>query len=535
MRSGGVGLRLASAVSVFAYLACGWAAPPELTIEIKDYAAMPMTGAVNGPGNSAGLLARINFFREEPGGGRKRLFVNDLNGPLYILDKETKKTITYLDFNGLPGRPGLFHRLAIDQLLASGFISFEFDPDYARNGKFYTIHLEDPALTASSLPDNKNFPGLNTSGYTATSPILTFGPTEREAVLIEWTDSNTANSTFEGTARELMRLQYSGRIHPMADLIFNPTARPGDPDWRVMYVATGDGGNGEQTSSVRSNPQRLDMLVGKILRIIPDLKEHASASTVSGNGRYRIPNDNPFTSTGGARKEIWAYGLRNPHRLTWDADPANRADNHLIALVIGLSTWETVDIIHKGANYGYSLREGPQQLNADNSLAAPPDKDVVPVQIDAAKTDGTVHPTYPVIAYGHSKNAGIIAIANGFVYRGNAIPALRGKFLFCDITSGRIWWANMKEMLEVDDGDPKTMAEMHNVQIAWNNSIYQAMAPINEIAYHARGGMAEHLPGAERVPGGRSDIRMGMDAAGELYIMTKSDGMIRAVVGAGFP
>src|SRR5215471_17604838 len=328
MRSGGVAVRLASAVSVFAYLALGWAAPPELTTEIKDYATMPMTGAVDGPGNSAGLLARINFLREEPGGGRKRLFVNDLNGPLYILDKETKKTVTYLDFNGLPGKPGIFHRLAIDQGLASGFISFEFDPDYARNGRFYTIHFEDPAVAASSVPDNKSFPGLNTSGYAVTPAIPTAGRTEREAVLIEWTDTNISNATFEGTARELMRVQYSGRIHPMADLIFNPAARRGDPDWRVMYLATGDGGNGEQKSNVRSNPQRLDMLVGKILRIVPDLKEHAATSTVSENGRYRIPNDNPFASKPGARKEIWAYGLRNPHRLTWEVDPSG-ANNHL--------------------------------------------------------------------------------------------------------------------------------------------------------------------------------------------------------------
>jgi glucose/arabinose dehydrogenase len=360
-----------------------------------------------------------------------------------------------------------------------------------------------------------------------------FGSSEREAVLIEWTDTNASNTTFEGTARELMRLQFSGRIHPMADLVFNPTARPGDPDWRVMYVATGDGGNGEQTSDVRSNPQRLDMLVGKILRIIPDLKEHPGQSTVSENGRYRIPNDNPFALKPGARKEIWAYGLRNPHRLTWDVDPSNRADNHLIAMVIGLHTWETVDIIHKGANYGYSLREGPQQLNADNSLSSPPENDVIPVRIDGVKTDGTVHPTYPVIAYGHSRDAGIIAIANGFVYRGSAIPALRGKFLFSDITSGRVWWSDVKEMLAADDGDPKTMAEMHDVQIAWNDQVYGRMSPINEIAYHARGGKAEHLPGAERVPGGRSDIRLAMDASGELYVMTKSDGMIRAIVGAG--
>jgi hypothetical protein len=289
-----------------------------------------MTGAVDGPGNSAGLLARINFLREEPGGSRKRLFVNDLNRPLYIVDKDTKKTTTYLDFNGLPGRPGIFHRLAIDQLLASGFISFEFDPDYVHNGKFYTIHLEDPALPASNVPDNKNFPGLNTSGYTVTPPIGTFGTTEREAVVIEWTDTNLSNSTFEGTVRELMRLQYSGRIHPMADLIFNPTARPGDPDWRVMYIATGDGGNGEQASSVRSNPQRLDMLVGKILRIIPDIKEQIDRSTVSENTRYRIPKDNPFASKSGARKEIWAYDLRNPHRVPWDVDAADRVSNRLI-------------------------------------------------------------------------------------------------------------------------------------------------------------------------------------------------------------
>ena len=108
---------------------------------------------------------------------------------------------------------------------------------------------------------------------------------------------------------------------------------------------------------------------------------------------------------------------------------------------------------------------------------------------------------------------------------------LRGKFLFGDITTGRIWWCDFKEMLAADDYDPKTMAEMHEVKVAWNKESYRTMAPINEIAYHARGGKAEHLPGAGRVRGGRSDIRLGMDAAGELYIMSKSDGVIRAITG----
>ena len=85
-------MRLVSiCLCVFVCMTCAFPVAPELTIEIKDYATMPITGAVDGAGNSAGLLARINFFREEPGGSRKRFFVNDLNGPLYILDKETKK------------------------------------------------------------------------------------------------------------------------------------------------------------------------------------------------------------------------------------------------------------------------------------------------------------------------------------------------------------------------------------------------------------------------------------------------------------
>jgi hypothetical protein len=109
---------------------------------------------------------------------------------------------------------------------------------------------------------------------------------------------------------------------------------------------------------------------------------------------------------------------------------------------------------------------------------------------------------------------------------------LRGKLLFGDITSGRLWWAGMKEMLAADDGDPKTMAEMHAVKIAFNGAVHDTMGPIIEDAYHARGGKAPHLPGAERVPGGRSDIRLATDAAGRLYIISKSDGIIRLIVGA---
>jgi glucose/arabinose dehydrogenase len=515
-------------------------AAPEITLEIRDYATMPMTGKVNGTRQNLGLLARVNFMREEPGVARDRVFVNDLNGPLYILDKKTGKFTTYLSFNGRDSLPGLFHRLPYESGFGNGFISFAFDPDYAHTGKFYTVHLEDPEVAASAMPDSTNFPGLHLDGYELTPSIQTPGPTVREAVLIEWTDTNTANTTFEGTARELLRLRLNTQIHPMGDLMFNPTARAGDPDWRVLYIACGDGGSGESKNpEMRSNPQRLDTLVGKILRIVPDLNDKKDLSTVSQNGRYRIPNDNPFVAKmkAGARGEIWAYGLRNPARLTWDFDPANPRDNHLIASVIGLNTWETVIVIHKGANYGYSLREGNEKLETTNKTAALPADDRIPVQLNATETDGMVTPTYPVIQYPHLTGGGD-AVSSGYVYRGKAIPALRGKYIFGDISTGNVWWVDFKEMLAADDGNPKTLAEMHPVKIRWaktggSSEVYSSMAPVTESAYHARGGTAPGLPGFAKVPNaGRSDIHFWADANGELFIMSKSDGMIRQVVGA---
>ena len=300
------------------------AEPTPVTVEIKDYFAFPITGKLDGTGQTDGMLARINSLRDEPG-GRNRFFVNDLNGPVYILDKATKKLTTYLDFNGRDGRPGIFHKLAFEVGFANGVVALQFDPDYTRNGRFYTIHIEDPALPGSSLPDNAHTPGLNVTGYEVTPAIRTPGPIQRDGVLIEWTDTKTSNATFEGAAREMLRVQLNTRIHPLGDVTFNPAARRGDSDWRVLYVACGDGGAGESSRpDTRSNPQRLDTLVGKILRIIPEPADRQSTSTLSDNGRYRIPNDNPFVSKPGARKEIWAYGLRNPHRLTWGSDPASR-------------------------------------------------------------------------------------------------------------------------------------------------------------------------------------------------------------------
>jgi mono/diheme cytochrome c family protein len=514
---------IASKQTVAAASSVPAAVVPRPVLELMDYLQMPITGQP-GAENTRGQLARINFLREEPGG--RRFVVNDLNGPLYFLDRSTRQLTTYLDFNGFAGRPGLFQRLTFERNFATGLINVVFDPDYPRNGIFYTIHMEDPTLAAPAEPKAGVVAGLDLSRFTMTPtvPTLTLpgGQVTREAVMLEWTDTNPVNATFEGTVRELLRMQLASAIHPLGEMTFNPTARRGDPDWRVMYVGVGDSGMGEQRDIRRLNPQRLDTLSGKILRIVPDLREHTNTTTVSENGRYRIPTDNPFVAVDGARKEIWALGLRNPHRLVWDVDPAHPREPRLFVFNIGLTSWESVFIAKKGANFGYPLREGPQAMTLQGMTPVPAEN-TVPVQITDTIIRGTMKPTGPVIAYPHASSGGD-AIAGGFVYRGTRIPALKGKLLFGDITTGRIWYSELADILQADDGDPATLAPMHELDAG--------LRRIVEERFRARGGRGETLPGAAAVAGrGRVDVRFGQDSDGELYLLTKTDGMIRQVMG----
>lgn len=496
-------------------------AAPRATVELDDYLELPVTADPKGE-NTRAQLARVNFLRDEPGG--RRFFINDLNGPLYIVDKTSRTLVTYLDFNGLAGRPGLFEKFTFERNFATGLINVVFDPDYARNGVFYTLHTEDPTIAASSTPKASAAPGLDLSGYQTTPVVISPTPPgfviTREAVMIEWTDRDVTDTRFEGTARELLRLQQPSPIHPLGEMTFDPTARPGDPEWRVMYVGVGDSGTGEQRDMRRLTPQRLDTLNGKILRIIPDLRAHTDRSTVSENGRYRVPADNPFVGVQGARPEVWAVGLRNPHRLVWHVD-AERKQPVLMAFNIGLTAWETVVIVKKGANYGYPLREGPQVMTQQGMTPVPAD-DTIPWQVTDTITRGSVTPTYPVIAYPHTA-AGGDAIASGFVYRGSKLPGLRGRLLFGDITSGRMWYAELAELLRADDGNAATLAPLHEVDAG--------LRPRVEAMFRTRGGHGDALPGAAAIAGrGRVDMRIAEDADGELYVLTKSDGMIRRIV-----
>src|SRR5687767_11252318 len=146
-----------------------------------------------------------------------------------------------------------------------------------------------------------------------------------------------------------------------------------------------------------------------------------------------------------------------------------------------------------------------------------------------------------VLRYGHGQDGGD-AIAGGFVYSGKRIPQLAGKFIFGDISTGRLWWADFKEMRAADDGVAGTMAGIHQLQIWWDDpadapdrgrQLYPTLAPIVSAAYHTRGGLDPDLPGTGAgAGGGRVELRLAVDRAGEGSVVSEREGDMWQGVGA---
>ena len=167
------------------------------------------------------------------------------------------------------------------------------------------------------------------------------------------------------------------------------------PD-RKLYIGFGDGGSG---GDPRGNGQSPNTLLGKLLRL-----------DVDGAAPYAIPPDNPFAQSG-ARPEIYATGLRNPWRFSFD-----RTSGALWLADVGQNAWEEIDVVVAGGNYGWNIREGAHCFNAED-----------------CKTEGLID---PVAEYGHDAGC---SVTGGFVYRGRALPALKGAYLYADYCSGTIW------------------------------------------------------------------------------------------------
>jgi glucose/arabinose dehydrogenase len=166
-----------------------------------------------------------------------------------------------------------------------------------------------------------------------------------------------------------------------------------------LYVGVGDGGG---SNDPKGNGQNNTTLLGTIIRI--DVNE------TDGDVQYSIPEDNPFVADADTRGEIWAYGLRNPWRMSFD-----KKTGALWVADVGQNAWEEIDIVQKGKNYGWNLREGMHDFKNNKK--------------DTETVD-------PIFEYGRQQGG---SITGGFVYRGKDIPSIEGEYIYSDYLSGRTW------------------------------------------------------------------------------------------------
>ena len=384
--------------------------------------------------------------------------------------------------------------------LESGFIGFDFHPEFARNGLFYTVH------------------GERGMGNPATPHFIPPGFTQADVtyhdVITEWRATNPAANTFQGTRRELLRVAQvvSNLTHPFGHVEFNPTSKPGAPDYGLLYTSGSDLGFSNGGGPNANNPgqaQRLDSVVTAILRFDP--RSPAASGGTKGLGDYTIPAINAFAADGDPKTlgEIYAYGFRNAHRLSWDL-----TDGTMFASDIGMNRIEEINIVRNGNNYGWMRREGFFENGITRPGGAFNQLFPLPAEIaDGRQKDGF---TYPVAIYEHTEGQ---SVTGGFAYYGRIAP-LRGKFVFGDIVRGRLFAADLAALKKADDGIPQTVAPLEEIQLyvpgANGNRVYVTLREL-----------IERTMGATII---RADLQISRSRDGELFITSRQDGMIRMLV-----
>jgi glucose/arabinose dehydrogenase len=292
------------------------------------------------------------LFVTSPPGDRRRQFVVEQAGRVMVLRDGRKLGRPFLDLRS--------------QVLArsseQGLLSMAFAPDYATSGLFYVYYTD-------------------AAGY-------------QRVVEFRRRDADHADA---GSARLVLRMRDEESNHNGGLLMFGPDGQ--------LYVGTGDGGGGGDQHGARGNAQNLGSLLGKILRIDPRARDGRA---------YSASPRNPFAGRAGARSEIYAYGLRNPWRFSFD-----RKRGDLIIGDVGQNAFEEIDFVRRGAgrgaNFGWRPYEGRSRYTPGES--AP----------------GHVR---PVIVRAHSD--GYCSITGGVVVRDPQLPALRGRYIWGDFCDGRI-------------------------------------------------------------------------------------------------
>lgn len=312
-----------------------------------------------------------------------RLFVVDQIGKVYVIRDGGLEENSFLDVSDLlvPLNKDFDERGLLGLALDPGFA----DPKSPGKGRIFT-YTSEPLKAPAGTPDAKG----------------TGVPPDHQSVIASWRVSGANPSVIDRKSREeLLRIDQPQFNHNGGMIAFGPDG--------FLYIGLGDGGAANDLGAGHNpeigNGQDKGVLLGKMLRI--DVN-----SSNSGKGPYGIPKDNPFAAGGGAA-EIFAIGLRNPFRFSFDRETLLVGD-------VGQNKMEMVYIVERGGNYGWRIKEGTFKFNIDGSIEQP----------TGALPKGL---TDPVLQYDRDEGTSVMG---GHVYRGKAFPELVGKYIFGDYREG---------------------------------------------------------------------------------------------------
>jgi len=333
-------------------------------------------GGTAAPGDSQlALVGRFTTptYLTSPPGDRDRLFVVEQAGRIRIVRGGATLPTPFLDIASLVVSGG-----------ERGLLSLAFPPDYSASGRFYVY-------------------------YTARNP-------SGEVTIAEYHVSSNADVADPASRRIMLSIAHPRSNHNGGQLQFGPDG--------YLYIGTGDGGGGGDPDRAG---QRLDTLLGKLLRIDP--------RPGAGGAAYTVPAGNPFVGRAGARPEIWSYGLRNPWRFSFDRQTGDLAIGD-----VGQNQWEEIDFAPaasgagRGANFGWGCWEGRHvyENNSGNPECTPLPTNHVP----------------PVWEYSHNRGC---SITGGYVVRDQTLPALAGRYVYGDYCDATLWSVRLGKPDAQDD------------------------------------------------------------------------------------
>lgn len=323
---------------------------------------------------ATGLTAPLGVV--DPADGSGRLFIYEQHGFVRILRDGVIEPEPFMDVETrtLSENPGFDER---------GLIGFALHPDFTNNGLVYTY-------TSEAVTGTPDFP-------------LTAASIDHHGVIAEWrVMASDPDAIDSASRRELLRFDEPQFNHNGGELLFGPDG--------LLHISLGDGGGANDNQDghgASGNGQNTLTLPGSVLRIDP-------GGNNSANGNYGIPADNPFVGDPAGLDEIFAYGFRNPFRMSYD-----RANNRILVADVGQNQIEEINVLKKGGNYGWRIKEGSFFFNqATGAIASEISFEPTP--------PGLIE---PIAQYDHSEGS---AIVGGFIYQGSLLPEIRGDYLFGD-------------------------------------------------------------------------------------------------------